>query len=272
MDFHSVVPVSGQASNRPYRCTAGPKLRVVQGHLDSWGVTPAPLGVDSPLSSLAAAFRAALAAPDVRGARTMVREAAQAGAPAGRLYVDVVRPALVELQSPGRTVGARLAAGIGEAILADLVAHLPAAGAGARRAAVLSCRDRGIEAVDGTVAMDFLEAAGWTVRRLQQESPERDVPALVGGDRVGLAVAVANGPADALRLAPICTELRRLADPPVIVLCDFSGRPHQRTAFSSLGADAVAHDPDELLPCAAQRLPGAGMASTRQSGAGSGRQ
>jgi hypothetical protein len=171
----------------------------------------------------------------------------------------VVRPALVELQGPGRRVGARLAAGIGEAILADLVTHLPAQRSGGGRAAVLSCRDHGIEAIDGTVAMDFLEADGWKVERLRGESPEREVRELVGAGRVELAVAVATGPGDALRLAPVCTELHRLADPPVIVLCDFSGRSRRRAASSALAADVIAHDPDELLRGAAQHLPAPGV-------------
>jgi len=84
-----------------------------------------------------------------------------------------------------------------------------------------------------------------------------EVAGLARGGSLELAVAVTAGPEDALRLAPVCTALRRLADPPVILLCDFSGRPEtrQRAASSSLGADAVALDPDQLVRHAAERLP-----------------
>jgi hypothetical protein len=209
----------------------------------------------SALAELAESFRVAVDAPDVGGARAMITAAADRGVGGGRLYVDVVRPALAELAGPDRSPSARLAAGIGEAVLADLVRRLPVSERGAtRRAAVLSCRMGGIEAVDGNLAMDFLEVGGWTVERLDGDGflPARSE---LAHGAVELAVAVIAGPEDALRLAPACTELRRLADPPVILLCDFSGRSASAAAPAALGADAVVHDPDELVRCAAQRLP-----------------
>jgi hypothetical protein len=189
----------------------------------------------------------------------MVAQAADAGVAPGELYVSVVRPGLAELQRPGLSVPARLAAGIGEAILADLVARLPVSERpGAGRAAVLSCRDHGIEAVDGSVAMDFLECDGWTVDRLENEVSE-SVTEVARTRGIELAVAVISGPEDALRLAAACTELRRLPDPPVIILCDFSGRSRQSAASTALGPDAVTSDPQELVRCAARRLPGPGL-------------
>jgi hypothetical protein len=169
-----------------------------------------------------------------------------------------VRPALAELQQPGRHVRARLAAGIGEAILADLVRAVAARQpTGAGRAAVLSCRDQGIEAVDGSVAMDFLEADGWSVDRLHPATPIPDVRAIAAGG-IQLVVAVTAGPRDALALAHVCTALRRLADPPAVVLCDFSERAEPRAATMALGADAVARDPEELVRCAGRQLPASG--------------
>ena len=188
----------------------------------------------------------------------MVAEAAEQGVPPARLYVDVVRPALAELQGPSQSVKARLAAGIGEAILADLVSRLPAAQrSGLGRAAVLACREHGIEAVDGSVAMDFLEADGWTVD-LRPQPEDLAGGELTPGGSVELAVAVIAGPEDALRLLPMCNTLRRLADPPVIVLCDFSASSGHEAAAISLGADAVVHDPAELVAAAAHRSPAPG--------------
>lgn len=228
----------------------------MEGHPDSRAATGA--AGEGDLAPLASAFRAALGAPDVRGARALIAQAAEAGASAGALYVDVVRPALAELQSADRNIRARLAAGIGEAILADLVmAVAPAQSSGIGRAAVLSCRDQGIEAVDGSVAMDFLEADGWEVDRLVAGNTLQDA-ADVEGAGIELVVAVTAGPEDALALAHVCTELRRLADPPVIVLCDFSQRPQHQAASTALGADAVARDPEDLVRCAASHLPASG--------------
>ena len=221
---------------------------------------PAPQRTRRELAALEVSFRIALAVPDVREATAMVAHAADEGVPAARLYVDVVRPALAELQGPEQSIKARLAAGIGEAILADLVSRLPVAQrSGLGRAAVLSCREQGIEAVDGSVAMDFLEADGWTVElHSQPDNEPRPEPELAPDGAVELAVAVISGPQDALRLIPMCNTLRRLADPPVIVLCDFSGgSPHEAAAIS-LGADAVVNDPAELVACAAHRSPAPG--------------
>ncbi len=214
-----------------------------------------------PFPDLRSAFCSALAAPDVRGARRMIAQAADAGALPGRLYVDVVRPALAELQELDHTFRRRLAAGIGDAIVADLASHVPLTGAhGSGRAALLTPREDGVEGVDGTIAIDFLEADGWSVERLVGDaSSATPAHALTQDGAVELAVAITAGPEDALRLAPMCTALRRLADPPVIVLCDFTGRPQQRAATSALGADAVAHDPGELITQAAHRLPGPGI-------------
>lgn len=208
---------------------------------------------------MAGAFRASLNAPDVRRARAVVADARDAGASPGRLYVDVVRPALAALQRGSGGTRARVAAGIGEAILSDLVGRLaPGARAGIGHAAVLSCRAVGIEAVDGSVALDFLEADGWRVERLLADEAEDSISARARSTSMELAVAVTAGPRDALRLAPVCTELRRLPDPPVILLCDFSSRAEHRAAVTALGADAVARDPDELVRYAADRLPEGG--------------
>ncbi len=229
----------------------------VEGHPNSPQALSAP-GPGSALPALAACFHAAVNGADMRSARAVVAAAADRGVPTGRLYVDVVRPALAKLAGPAQGPSARLAAGIGEAVMADLVRRLPlAARTSTRRAAVLSCRTEGIEAVDGNVAMDYLEVDGWSVERLAGGGLQVEVGELQHG-AVELAVAVVAGPEDALRLAPACTALRRLADPPVILLCDFSGRSAPGAAPAALGADAIVRDPDELVRCAADHLPGPG--------------
>lgn len=208
---------------------------------------------------MATAFATALAAPDARGARALIAEAAANGASVARLYVNVVRPILAELERGDHDVRARRAAGRGEAILADLIATLPSNSAGGLgRAAVLWCRDRGIEAVDGRVAMHFLEADEWKVNRIGAETC-LDHAVDDAGAGIELVVAATAGPEDAPALARACTDLRRLADPPVIVLCDFSGRSGHHAAALAFGADAVAQDPQELVRCAAGQLPASGQ-------------
>lgn len=190
--------------------------------------------------------------------------AASDGAAPGQLYVDVVRPALAGLQDRQRRVRTGASTGIETALLADLVPSRPhRARPGTGRAAVLSCRSGGIEAVDGSVAADFLASDGWAVSPLDGDDGEDGRGSAFGSGRTEagpceLAVAVTAGPEDVLRLAPACTALRRLADPPVIVLCDFSGRSRHSSAGTALGADAVAHDPEDLLRCAARGLPESG--------------
>jgi hypothetical protein len=202
-------------------------------------------------------FRAALDAPDVRRARSLIADAARDGMPVGRLYVDVVRPALAELEQVDAPRG-RLALGIGEAILTDLVSALPLGRvAGTGRAAVLLCRETGIESLDGSVATDFLADDGWTVDRVGDDGPAAQFPNAACASGIELAVAVATGAEDVLRFASMCTMLGRLPDPPVIVVCDFSGTRTSRTA-AVLGADVIAHDPLELVRCAAERLPSPG--------------
>jgi ABC-type transporter Mla MlaB component len=227
----------------------------VAGHPHPW-VVPKDPDDSTSLPELSVAFRAALLAPDISAARAMIAEAARCGTAPGRLYVEVVRPVLAELQEPGGGIRARLAAEIGETILIDLLATLPVRrGLGTGRAAVLSCRRDGIEAVDGAVVTEYLAAEGWAVERLAGDTTEPCAPSPDLGAAHELAVAVIAEPRDALRLAPLCAELRRMPDPPVVLVCDFTRRGERRAAVTSLGADAVVADPDDLAAHVAQRLP-----------------
>lgn len=230
----------------------------MEGHLEPGNA--GALAEAGPYTALAGAFRAALDVPDASGARRLVADAIDAGASPGRLYVEVLRPALEALQASRHPGHARLAAGIAETVLPELAGRLPTVPqSGTGRAAVLSCRRQGIEAFDGSAAMDFLECAGWNVERLDADGGRASADELTRGPGIELAVAVVAGPEDALGLAPVCTSLHRLPDPPVILLCDFSGRSRHRATPAVLGVDAVAHDPGELVRCASERLPGAGL-------------
>ncbi len=209
---------------------------------------------------LAHDFGRALLSEDIARARRLISEALADGAPPGRLYVETIRPALHGVQFGGVTARDRLLAVACRAILADLVGALPVTrSVGPGRAALLSCRRDGIERVDGDLAIDFLEADGWAVQRLDGPGSALALGPAARPDSIELAVAVVAGPQDALRLAPACTLLRRLPDPPVVMLCDFTGRSDWPTATTALGADAFVSDPQELVLQAALRLPADGV-------------
>lgn len=228
----------------------------MEGHLEPGNAASAG-DRGRPFPDLQAAFHTALAAPDVRRAQDVIAEAADGGADPGRLYVDVVRPALAAIRDTD-PVRWRLGIGVVQAIVTDLVRRVPLTGVDtAARVALLTSRSDGIERIDAMIAIDFLEADGWIVEHVagREEPPDGS---LAPGAAVELAVAVTAGPQDTLELVPMFTALRRLPDPPVILLCDFSERQEHHAAIASLGADALARHPSDLVAQASRRLPGPG--------------
>jgi anti-anti-sigma regulatory factor len=125
---------------------------------------------------------------------------------------------------------------------------------GTGRGAVVISRPAGPEAADAALASDVLVADGWTVQRVDR-SAHRTVGELVRREGVELVVAISAGREDMLALAPLCTALHRLPDPPVVLLCDFAPDPAPRPASSTLGADAIVHDREELVRQASRRSP-----------------
>lgn len=211
-------------------------------------------------AQLALDFRRALTETDVAHARRLVTGALAEGAAPGRLYVEVVRPAFSGLEFDGPDLRARSSAVACRAIMADLVGALPVSeSVGPGRAALLSCSRDGVERLDGDLANDFLEADGWAVQQLHGPRAALSLGPAARPESIELAVAVVAGPEDALRLSPACTLLRRLPDPPVVLLCDFTGRSDWPTASVALGADAFVSDPEELVLQAALRLPADGV-------------
>ena len=232
----------------------------MERHLTSEDARGATSRVAVSAVALASDFRESLTAMDVASARRIVAEALTDGAAPGRLYVEVVRPVLSELSLEGQGMHGRVLAVGCKAIFAELVGALPITErAGPGRAALLSCRTNGIERVDGDLAIDFLEADGWAVQHLHGPEAALSLGPTARPGSVELAVAVVGGPEDALRLAPACTLLRRLPDPPVVLLCDFTGRSDWPTASVALGADAFVSDPQDLVVQAASRLPANGV-------------
>ncbi len=180
----------------------------------------------------------------------------------GRVYVDVVRPALERRCAGWADAGAsateRLLLGNVEAALAA-VASRPAGGAGTGngREALVSVGSAPLDALDGQVIVDVLCGDGWTVKEVPAAVVAEDVVAMAAGRHVQLVVMPTSGDADPLLSATAYTLLRRLADPPVIVACSLGTSGDPRSARAA-GADAFVDDPDDLLRLVADRLPAAG--------------
>ena len=203
-------------------------------------------------------FAAALAVPDVPLARAIVTGAADAGATPGRLYLDVIRPALVQLAGDGSAAQGRLAADLSATVLADVLeAHPHPVDTARGRVAVIVHGDDGLHATDGQAVTEFLEWGGWRVERLAASSDGRGTD-LARGGAIELAVVVVGATDEVSGLAARCAALRHANDPPVIVLADFGGRPLPRATLMALGADDAVLDPDALLQSAVDRSPAPG--------------
>ena len=221
---------------------------------------PARAGTRARLSheSLAVSFAAALAVPNVTLARAIVAGAADAGVSPGRLYLDVIRPALVRLTAGGPPAQERLAAELAATVLADVLDTRPRPlDAAHGRVAAVAHGDAGLHAADGHAATEFLEWGGWRVERLGS-SPDDALTDLARGGATELAVLVVGEGDEVSGLEKLCAQLRHSSDPPVIVLADFGGRPLPRATLMALGADDAVLDPDALLRTAVDHSPAAG--------------
>jgi hypothetical protein len=216
----------------------------------------------SSLPQLREAYGLALASGDLRASRQVALAAAEDGLSLGRLYVDVVRPAIAGAACGWSADSARdrLLLGSVEAML-TVVAGRPAPGAAMRgqgRSALVSVGTAPLDVLDGQVIVDTLCTDGWSVDDVPAGTDAAAVAALARDRHVQLVVMPTSNPADLLLSAQTYTLLRRMADPPVIVACSL-GLPDQAGRARAAGADACAGDPDELLELVSRRLPPAGV-------------
>jgi len=204
------------------------------------------------LSGLRTAFLDALLAPEARLARRLVLDAAAAGAPVARLYLDVLRPALHDvgrLWEEARIGVAQehLATQIAQSVLAELSLALTGnVAAGAGRRAIVSCSPGELHVLGGQMVADFLEADGWEVMLLGADVPAAEVAELArrhGVEFVALSTAL---PAHLLAAGVVCAALRRLPEPPFIVAGGQAYAGDRRRALA-VGADELAEDPEGLL-------------------------
>jgi len=210
------------------------------------------------LTALRAAYLEAILAPEARRARRLVIDAATAGAPVARLYLDVLRPALHEIgrlweQARIGVAQEHLATQITQSVLAELSLSLTGdVAAGAGRKAIVSCSPGELHVLGGQMVADFLEADGWDVMPLGADVPAAEVAELAREHGVELVALSSALPAHLLAAGVVCAALRRLPDPPFIVAGGQAYAGERRRALA-VGADELADDPESLLRLLAAR-------------------
>ena len=80
-----------------------------------------------------------------------------------------------------------------------------------------------MEQLDGEAISAFSRWAGWRVGRLRVDAEQRELSDLARGGAVELVVIVVDPGQPVAASEPLCTSLRRAADPPVILLADLAG-------------------------------------------------
>ena len=213
------------------------------------------VGAELAHANLSQAFSDALTTPSVARASELGRLAAASGIDVGHLYTDVIRPALTQA-ALGAGDAIQLAGDISLTVLADaLETESAPPGRGTGRAARVFHGDTPLQSLDGRALSAFLSWAGWRVSRMRPESTGPARSDLDCGGAIELAVLVVESEAPGAALAPLCTTLRRVADPPVIVLADMAGGLRHRAALLGLGVDDVVGEPMALLRAASSGSP-----------------
>ena len=210
------------------------------------------------VAELQAAFLEALLAPEARAARRLVLDAAAAGVPVARLYLDVLRPSLHEIgrlweEARIGVAQEHLATQITQSVLAELSLSLTGdRSVGAGRRAIVTCSPGELHVVGGQMVADFLEADGWDVMLLGADVPAAEVADLAREHEVELVALSTALPAHLLTAGVVCAALRRLPEPPFIVAGGQAYAGDRRRALA-VGADDLAADPEALLRLLAAR-------------------
>jgi methanogenic corrinoid protein MtbC1 len=203
-----------------------------------------------------------LLAPDARAAWEVVSEALEADAQPGRIYLDVLAPAMVEIGVLWETarIGVaqeHLATQITQTVLARLAPALEDAGAALdgdrRRLALVAGTPGELHAIGARMVADFLEGSGWEVLLLGPDAPAGEILAMTrerGPDVVALSTALSF---NLLAAGRVFAALKALDDPPLLVA---GGRAYEGRADRALlaGADVYAADPELLVRELALRL------------------
>jgi methanogenic corrinoid protein MtbC1 len=205
------------------------------------------------------AFVDALLARDSARARRAVDAALVAGAPIPAIYLDLLRPALAEIGHRWaigelNVAEEHYATAIAQSLLDVLSAQLERPAADGRLAVVSGTPDEQ-HALGARMVADFLEADGWEVLLLGPGAPAPDLVELVDLERPDV-VALSTATAGALPgVVEVLTGLAGLRPRPFVVVGGQFWTEETSIAAEEFGADAVVHDPRELVAILRERVP-----------------
>lgn len=193
--------------------------------------------------------------PDTRGAWAVVAEALDQGARPGRIYLDVLAPAMVEIGTLWETarIGVaqeHLATQITQTVLARLAPSLDEAEAapagGAPRLALVAGTPGELHAIGARMVADFLEASGWDVLLLGPDAPAAEIVAMTRERRPDVVALSTSLSFNLLAAGSVLAALRALPNPPLLVAGGraYEGRPDRALLA---GADVFADDPEALV-------------------------
>jgi methanogenic corrinoid protein MtbC1 len=204
-----------------------------------------------------------LLTPDARAAWSVIVDALDDGIEPGRIYLDVLTPAMVEIGTLWETaqIGVaqeHLATQITQTVLARLAPSLEEAAAafaaeGRRRLAVVAGTPGELHSIGARMVADFLEASGWDVLLLGGDAPTGEIVDLAASrspDVVALSTSLSF---NLLAAGRVFQRLRALDRAPLLVA---GGRAYEGQPDRALlaGADVFAADPEALLRELALRL------------------
>lgn len=187
--------------------------------------------------------------------RHAVAAAIARGASPERVYATVVRPTLAPFADAA--AGAdddgppALARSLAHAALAELAPAHPTSDDGLGRAAIVLVPPGLLGELDGQVLADALQASGWDVDVVGLDGEPQDVVARIEASGPELAMLPASDAAQIRAAERVCSMLRRLAQPPLVVGVAFGSIA---AAPPALSLDHHLDGTDALAPLLHRRL------------------
>ena len=198
--------------------------------------------------------------PDARVAWGVIAGALDDGVAPGRLYLEVLTPAMVEVGRLWETaqIGVaqeHLATQITQTVLARLAPSMEQQIAQQPRLALVSGTPHELHGIGARMVGDFLEAAGWDVLLLGPDAPQDEIVALAqqrAPDVVALSTSLSF---NLLSAGRTFAALRAHCEPVPLLVA--GGRAYEDDAERAelMGADVFAADPATLIAELAARLP-----------------
>jgi len=212
------------------------------------------------LSDVRARYLAHILTPDARNAWNVIVAAMDDGVAAGRLYLDVLAPAMVEIGRLWETaqIGVaqeHLATQITQTVLARLAPSLEQEVAGRRRRALVSGTPHELHGIGARMVADFLEAAGWEVLLLGPDAPQGEIVALAQERRPDVVALSTSLSFNLLSAGRAFAALRAHCAPVPLLVAGGRAYEDDPERARLMGADVFARDPETLIAELAAHLP-----------------